>query len=169
MQLNQLNVVDYIDLIKVMTSNVEEEDYGEGRLHWAAYDGDIDLMEEILEKAEKNGKKREDVLNQKDEHGMTPLFWAIGTSIYAEDLGMIEFLLQNGADANAQNEDGMAPLHWAAFQGVTETVKVLLQNNAKSTKDFFERTPEKFALKKGYFQIIRLLRAGAQREEATVA
>ena len=43
---------------------------------------------------------------------------------------LIRYLLDNKADVNHTDDLGWTPLHWAAFQGQTETCKLLIDHNA---------------------------------------
>lgn len=56
-------------------------------------------------------KKSPSLINAHDEDGFTALHMAVGE----HDQGTIMFLLDNGADPNAQNVDGISPLHLAAY------------------------------------------------------
>lgn len=43
----------------------------------------------------------------------------------------VKILLQRSADVNFRTPKlGMTPLHWAAYQGDSDMVELLLQNNA---------------------------------------
>ena len=47
-----------------------------------------------------------------------------------DQVEMVEFLIQNGADVNAKSEDGTTALHAAAFLGQYKVAKLLIQNGA---------------------------------------
>jgi len=60
------------------------------------------------------------------EHRRDALLWA---SEYGRN-GVVEFLIENGADLAAHRADGQTPLHWAVIGGHPDTVKLLLRHNA---------------------------------------
>ena len=47
-----------------------------------------------------------------------------------DQVEMVEFLIQNGADVNAKGDDGGTALHAAAFLGQYQAAKLLIQNGA---------------------------------------
>jgi len=59
------------------------------------------------------------------DNGTTALHWAL------DDLTVVTFLLENGADANAQdNRMGNTPLHWAVTRNIEGVVKLLVKHTA---------------------------------------
>ncbi|KAG8520495.1 Transient receptor potential cation channel subfamily A member 1 [Galemys pyrenaicus] len=96
------------------------EDVNASPLHYAAEEGQIHLMEMIINDA------CCDVLNVMDDFGNTPLHWAAGKN-QAES---VKFLLSRGANPNLRNSNMMAPLH-VAVQGLhNEVVKVLTDHSS---------------------------------------
>ena len=59
-------------------------------------------------------------LNAKDEHGETPLHWAVT----CEKLEVIELLINKGADANVLSSSLDSPLHTAVRLQNSDTVRV---------------------------------------------
>src|SRR5258708_37306756 len=58
------------------------------------------------------------------------------------DIDIVRWLLNHGADANAQVDNGCTPLHLAAFNGHLEAVQGLLEHNADVNSQNNEgRTP----------------------------
>ena len=62
-------------------------------------------------------------MEAKDQHGQTPLYWALKNG-HQE---IAKLLLVSGADIEAENKDGKTPLHLALQAGHLETVKLLLE------------------------------------------
>lgn len=69
--------------------------------------------------------KRPAMLEVRDEHGNTPLLYA---ALYL-DAGMIEQMLEKGADPNATNKAGASALMWAVSDPAK--VRVLLKHGAR--------------------------------------
>ncbi|TGO29700.1 hypothetical protein BPAE_0012g00550 [Botrytis paeoniae] len=66
-------------------------------------------------------------INQKDERGQTPLFWAI----YHGRIDMVKLLLDKGADVESKSKGGLSPLMYAILQGANlHIVKTLLDHGA---------------------------------------
>lgn len=73
-------------------------------LHKLAYLNRLDLIRIFVEKHGYN-------VDLRDEHGRTPLFYAIART--HEDI--VYYLVENGADVNACANDKMTPLHLAVL------------------------------------------------------
>ncbi|XP_012942165.1 IQ motif and ankyrin repeat domain-containing protein 1 isoform X2 [Aplysia californica] len=112
------------------------------RMLEAAYDGDLDIMKEVLKEVSdidtKNGigndvigrslrtKHLMAVIDCEDANGNTPLSEAAnGGSAEA-----IRFLLEKGAEPNSQGQFLRTPLYRSAFIGSLEATQVLLENGA---------------------------------------
>ncbi|XP_070248118.1 transient receptor potential cation channel subfamily A member 1 [Myotis yumanensis] len=95
------------------------DDVNASPLHYAAEEGDIGLMEMII-----NDSSCE-VLNVMDDDGNTPLHWAAEKN----QVESVRFLLSKGANPNLQNNSMMAPLHLAVQGMHNEVVKVLIEHS----------------------------------------
>jgi beta-lactamase regulating signal transducer with metallopeptidase domain/ankyrin repeat protein len=85
--------------------------------HVAACKGDLAEVKRLLAQGMS--------VDEKDEHGCTPLFW----SVAASQKEMVEFLLTSGADVNIKNKFGHAPLHRAIRRQIKprkDLVKLLI-------------------------------------------
>ncbi len=88
--------------------------------------------------------------NQKDDHGWTPLYRAVGDGNKA--LETVKVLLAAGADPNLKNDRGRTPLYRAVRDGdkALETAEVLLAAGADpNLKDDRGRTPLHYAVRDG--------------------
>jgi ankyrin repeat protein len=65
-------------------------------------------------------------VKERDQHGNTPLHYAIESG----DIGLVRLLIEQGADVNAVNKEGVTPLIKAAQFGQTEIVKFLHEHGA---------------------------------------
>ncbi|MCF6766028.1 ankyrin repeat domain-containing protein [Thiotrichales bacterium 19S3-7] len=74
-------------------------------LAYAVRSGDILAVDSLI------GKDNE-YINVKDSKGSTPLHLAV----QCDNPNMVQFLILNGADLNAQNVLGQTPLHFAAIK-----------------------------------------------------
>ena len=101
-----------------------------------------------------------------DEYGRTPLHLAV----IAHDLATVQRLLEEGANADAQDDNGWTPLHFAAQDVLVEVVAALLAAKADpSLTDSFGNSPLWRATfsSQGDGRVIRLLRdAGADPMQA---
>jgi ankyrin repeat protein len=77
--------------------------------------------------------------NVRDDQQRTPLMWAAYANISdterlakidASRAGMVEVLVQKGANINAQDEHGWTPLMWASWSGLTKTAQRLIDLGA---------------------------------------
>lgn len=67
--------------------------------------------------------------NSRGHYGDTPLHTAV-ISDRTSDARVMRSLLRLGAEVNALNDYGETPLHRAAYHGLTEKVRLLLENKA---------------------------------------
>jgi len=102
-------------------------------------EGNLDKLKSALKKL-KNVDEKKNALNKLDEGGMSLLMWACDRG----RLDILEFLLENGADVNAQDEDGQTCLHYAVSCDYVDLVKALVaQTHQKidfGLKDSSEQT-----------------------------
>jgi len=99
-------------------------------IHKAAHGGDLKRVREIIEKDPSQ-------INVQDVGGFTPLQLASGKG----HIGVVEYLLEHGADTELGNNVGYRPLSLAAKFGHYETVRVLLERGARvNSTDVFGNT-----------------------------
>ena len=78
---------------------------------------------------------------------------------------IVQTLLDNGADVNAEDKDNSTALMWAAFKGHEEAVKALLDNGADmNVRNKDGKTALVLARKKRHTKIIRLLKQAGAKE-----
>ena len=71
-------------------------------------------------------KKNLNLINETDQHGMTPFFLAIKN----HHLNVASYLHSEGADINAKNRANQSALFWAAANNELEIAKYLLDLGA---------------------------------------
>jgi ankyrin repeat protein len=121
-------------------------------LHWAAYEGDKNLVQFLLA----NGA---DVNAQDFQFRWAPLHYA------AEEghKDVAELLLASKADINLKTKAGATPLHWAVAH--MDVVELLLYNDASvNAKDNAGKTPLHYAALNGYKDVMQLLRQHGGQE-----
>ena len=110
-------------------------------LHWAAYNGHLDVVEYLASRGDVD-------VNARDNRGWTPLH-------HATDYGHLEVVkyLSSRGDVNARDNRGGTPLHWAARYGYAssdflEVAKYLLSREDvdANVRDNDGRTPLHWAV-----------------------
>lgn len=126
-------------------------EHGEGLLHFAAWGGDVELIEMLINRGLN--------IDQKTDGGWTPLLYAVNFRkekaalmlldkgakpgirnvwgqtplLFASGAGMeavVRRILKTGVDLNVKDATGQAPLHRAASRGKVNIVDLLLKNGA---------------------------------------
>ncbi|KAK1533432.1 hypothetical protein CPAR01_10140 [Colletotrichum paranaense] len=95
-------------------------------------------------------------VNRTDEHGRTPLLWAIQHG--KEEV--VELLLDTGkADVDKKDHYGQTPLFWASQYGLRWVVKLLVDTGKAGVngKDQCGRTPLLLAAHQGHEAVVKLL------------
>lgn len=85
-----------------ITGNVAFET-GSSEAHSLAYNGDIDSLRIVLD-------SQKDLVNAKDNNDWTPLHESVRRD---DNLKVIQFLIERGADVNAVTKDGRTPVNLA--------------------------------------------------------
>lgn len=95
------------------------------------------------------------IRNKRNKRGDT----ALHTAVRRKDAELIQFLLANGMDEQANNKDSMIPLALAVELEYVDGVRLLIQNKAilHIKPDFFTNAPLLIAVKKANLVIIQLL------------
>ena len=208
---------DHVDaarfLIEKGASGDTVNEHGYTPLHCAAIRGSAPMVQLLLERyhnvnsSDKNGNSAlhltdsPDVLkllikkgadpNTENNHGFTPLHFAIGkgntraarvliennadanaadrdgtTPLHlAHEPAAAQLLIEGGADVNAKDNTGGTPLHRAASCGRLEVAKLLIDNNADiNAEDNDGKTPLALAREAEQSDMIDILRNHGARE-----
>ncbi|MDA8017993.1 MAG: ankyrin repeat domain-containing protein [Thermoanaerobaculia bacterium] len=137
--------------------NIKNSD-GETPLLWAAYNGDVELVELLLSKNARlqragHGFDRKSPLHMACEYqhpevvrlllaagakvdetcsgGRTPLILAAaGTPFIHHSHELLALLIESGADVNARDKGGRTALYWCALKSLRDSVELLLHRGA---------------------------------------
>jgi ankyrin repeat protein len=122
----------YENIAMLLISNhaeIRKDAIGATPLHYAAAKSLTNVAEILLKK----GVGIDDTTDAKWLNivpgNSTSLHFATLRCTY-EGIGIIPFLIQHGADPNAENESGMTPLLYAAYNNRPDLVRELLENGA---------------------------------------
>jgi hypothetical protein len=121
-------------------------------LHSAAYYGDLEMVQVLLEYGVD--------VNAKNDLGCTPLFCTASSLIggHRNEHRVARFLIGHGADPNTRSVEGFTSLHLASENGRIELVRLLIELGANvEVKDDEGRTPLDFASDRQREEIIKLL------------
>merc|ERR1739842_39930 len=77
-------------------------------LHQVAREGDVTLMDKLLEKVQQHQRKKR--LNAYDDTKLTAIHYATRYNHYH----MISYLIKQGANVQIKGEDDVTPLHFLA-------------------------------------------------------
>ena len=88
------------------------------RFHYAAYKGDVSLVESMLQEGVP--------VDCVDRYDQTALFQAV----WYNRTDVIRLLLQKGADVNKRDRFGRTPVHYAARENSTEAIAMLIEHGA---------------------------------------
>ena len=124
----------------------KKDSLGQTPLHHAAYCGQTEIVQLLLE-------KKADV-NCQDEKGAT----ALRQAAQQGHLEIVKVLLEKKADVNCRSKEGATALHVAAVNGHLEIVRLLLESGAdykvKLANGF---VPLKLASLFGHKDVVRLI------------
>ena len=121
-------------------------------LHSAAYYGDFEVVQKLIEYGADIGAK--------DFDGHTPLYFASFGNYGNLDkhCPLLQLLLEHGADINAQSKDGTTALHRASSSGRLEIVRLLLEHGADTkAENDHGKTALRVAEEGGKFEVAKLL------------
>ena len=105
------------ELVLAGADPMAEDNWGETPLHWACENGAYDVCEFLLGLEEVNP-------NAQDERGQTPLHKASE----GDNIGIIELLINEGADPNIQDEDFKTPYDLAVSKGALRMLSLYMEH-----------------------------------------
>uniref|UniRef100_A0A1J3HW84 S-acyltransferase n=1 Tax=Noccaea caerulescens TaxID=107243 RepID=A0A1J3HW84_NOCCA len=127
-------------------------------LHWAAVKGSVDVADLLLQ----NGAR----IEATDVNGFRAVHVA---SQYGQTAFLNHIIVDYAADYNALDNEGRSPLHWAAYNGNTETIRLLLFRDAcQHRQDHTGCTPLHWAVIKENVEACTLLVHAGTKEELTL-
>ncbi|MFJ5423623.1 ankyrin repeat domain-containing protein [Wolbachia endosymbiont of Drosophila barbarae] len=138
--------------------NQHSEQYG------ATYNGEQTFLDSTIDESNSSdsgintstediGKELEKH-NTRDENGMTPLHHAAANG----DVKTAKYLIDDGANVDAQDKGRHTPLHYAAAYGCVEIAEYLVVNEANvNAQDKDGHTPLHYAAIHGYVEIAEYL------------
>uniref|UniRef100_H3D6S3 Poly [ADP-ribose] polymerase n=1 Tax=Tetraodon nigroviridis TaxID=99883 RepID=H3D6S3_TETNG len=138
-----------LDLVKDGDTDIQDLLRGDAALLDAAKKGCLARVQKLCSP---------DNINCRDTQGRnsTPLHLAAGYN----NLEVAEYLLEHGADVNAQDKGGLIPLHNAASYGHVDIAALLIKHNTcVNATDKWAFTPLHEAAQKGRTQLCALLLA----------
>lgn len=115
---------------KVVSSHKPECKDGNAELHLAVRDGNIDLIQMLLEQGAD--------VNTRNDLWLTPLHFAANKN----EIEIVKMLLDHGAKVNVLTNFDYTPLHYAAYQGKVKIVTLLIEKGAVlNIQNVFGHTP----------------------------
>jgi ankyrin repeat protein len=122
--------------------------------------GDLDAVKALVESGNKP-----DTLIEYGEHKITPLMKAS----WEGEIDIAKYLIEKGADVNAEDDSGQTPLFNAILRDHSNVVALLIEKGAKvNIKDSRQFTPLTSAAAAGYQEVVTILvKAGADLKAET--
>jgi ankyrin repeat protein len=150
--LGSRDIYDYFFELMPTYENQKTND-NQSMIHFAAESGNLEFFKYILSKNfdvyEKNvfGKsvlhlsRSKDItaylleelsfdVNERDYQGIVALMDVFSINDFQKQNSIIKYLVEKGADVNAQSNLGTTPIYMAAFAGDYDAVKFLIENGA---------------------------------------
>jgi len=115
-------------------------------IHDAVWEGDIEKVRSLLHANPK-------IVNEKDDRGRTPLFFAP----MVIKILTTSTLIALGADIEAKDAYGDSPLYHATVTGRQEIVELLVQQGADINEIMEEGTLLSLAIYRGHFEVVKIL------------
>ena len=138
----------------MLTGPAHSEELRWQEIHAAAENADVEKIKLLL-------KDNPQLVNAKDENGLTPLHLVAGTGVgdWPGQKETAQLLIAGGADVNARSNEGITPLHWASGLGKKAIVEQLLAQKGVeiNAADMDGSTPLHWACAWGFDEIAGLL------------
>lgn len=135
---NIKNITFMFLLLIFMFLNIEKSNAEE--IHELADFGKIESVKKLIE-------KNPDLINKRDNEGMTLLHRASIRQLKKNNSDLLEYLIQKGAKVDARDKARLTPLHYASYNGLAREVRIIIQNGADiHSEDPIGLTPIHFAM-----------------------
>ncbi|WP_264723490.1 ankyrin repeat domain-containing protein [Wolbachia endosymbiont (group A) of Cheilosia soror] len=127
----------------------KQDKYGNTILHYAAEEGNLNLVELLLD--------NNTHISVKNSDGWIPLHLAVKEG----KLDVVELLMRKGANIDAKDNNNQTPLHIAVQVGNFDTISLIVDKIESikfliNEKDEFGYTPLQYAAKNGKWDIVNL-------------
>ena len=122
-------------------------------IHGAIHNGHLQVIKILFAN---NGDINQVTLNT----NITPLYYSVGYSGQTVSLGIIDYLLNNGANANIPDNTGVYPWHFASFKGHLDVMKILISKIPAidyKTSNTDKYTALWLASQQGHLEIVKWL------------
>lgn len=137
---------------------IVDPDDGDTRLHYAAFDGDVDKLKQLLSEPE----CKQNINRRVRPYGATPIRLAATSGSHV----CIKYLIENDADVDITDVKGQTPLFVAVQKNFVDCARLLLENGANPNGSDRNRSSPLFvAAKDGFIDCVKiLLKFGADTE-----
>eukprot|EP00057_Strongylocentrotus_purpuratus_P018141 XP_011672615.1 PREDICTED: E3 ubiquitin-protein ligase MIB1-like [Strongylocentrotus purpuratus] len=137
-------------VVEILSTSPEKANVkvgGKTALHKAAAQGHLEVVQALLESGA-------EIDITTDDGGNTPLIY----SVEGDEPAITKYLIGKGADINRGNDNGRRAIHQAAYKGLVDCARVLINHGCDvNVQDTEKDTPLHDAIMKSRLDVIELL------------